>query len=102
MQINPIQDSQSQRHASRRPNNVSNPMHPRRMSLLQQPNLSFNLTNLGLKPLYQVKYNPIAEWFYGGLNKFQYNDFFTSVGREYTRDWNADGFVQAILNYKGD
>ena len=60
------------------------------------------LDNLGLKPLYQVKYNPIAEWFYGGLNKFQYNDFFTSVGREYTRDWNADGFVQAILNYKGE
>ena len=58
------------------------------------------LENLGLNKLFEVKYNPIADWFYDGLNKFQFNDFFTSVGREYTRDWDADGFCKAILEYK--
>jgi len=58
------------------------------------------LEGLGLAKLFDVKYNPIADWFYDGLNKFQFNDFFTSVGREYTRDWNADKFCDAIFKYE--
>lgn len=40
----------------------------------------------------EVKYNPIAKWFYKGVNDYQMNDFFQGVGREYTRDWDMDAF----------
>ncbi len=50
------------------------------------------LENLGFSPLYSISYNPIGSWFYDALNKYQYNDFFTSTGREYVRDWDLEGF----------
>lgn len=40
----------------------------------------------------EVKYNPIAEVFYKGVNDYQMNDFFQGVGREYQRDWAIDKF----------
>lgn len=49
--------------------------------------------NLGLKPVYNVKYNPIADWFYSGLNNYQSVDFFSGVGREYQRNWDEEAFV---------
>lgn len=51
------------------------------------------LEQLGYAKLYDVKYNPIADWFYDGINKYMMNDFFQGVGREYVRDWDATGFV---------
>lgn len=51
------------------------------------------LQQLGLKKLYDVKYNPIADWFYKGINNYQFNDFFSGVGREYQRDWEAESFT---------
>ncbi len=51
------------------------------------------LNNLGYKPLFKVTNNPIAEWFYLGINNYMMNDFFQGVGREYRRGWNALGFV---------
>ncbi|AHK11438.1 RnR beta subunit [Shewanella sp. phage 1/40] len=50
------------------------------------------LQQLNMKKLYDVKYNPVADWFYKGINNYQFNDFFSGVGREYQRDWDADGF----------
>lgn len=50
------------------------------------------LDNLGISPLFDVKYNPIGEWFYDALNKYQFNDFFTATGREYVRDWDEKSF----------
>jgi ribonucleotide reductase beta subunit family protein with ferritin-like domain len=53
------------------------------------------LNDLGIKPLFskkQIGANPIADWFYGGIQKFQMNDFFVGQGREYTRSWNEDAF----------
>lgn len=50
------------------------------------------LIELGFKKEYEVKYNPIAEHFYDGINKFQFNDFFSAVGREYNRNWDQAGF----------
>lgn len=41
----------------------------------------------------EVKYNPIAEWFYKGVNDYQMTDFFQRVGREYQRDWVKSKFV---------
>lgn len=46
------------------------------------------LRNLGLSNKYEVKYNPIADWFYKGINDYVANDFFSGQGREYKRDWS--------------
>ena len=51
------------------------------------------LQQLGMKNLYTVKYNPVADWFYKGINDYQFNDFFSGMGREYQRDWDADSFT---------
>ena len=51
------------------------------------------LKNLGLDALYEVKYNPISEYFYDGINNFTYNDFFAGLGNEYVRSWDERSFV---------
>lgn len=50
------------------------------------------LRNLGFHNLYEVKYNPIADWFYKAVNDYVMNDFFSGQGREYKRDWNEGEF----------
>lgn len=50
------------------------------------------LRNLGLDNLYEVKYNPISEWFYDGINSYVFNDFFSGVGNQYSREWDEGGF----------
>jgi ribonucleotide reductase beta subunit family protein with ferritin-like domain len=54
------------------------------------------LKELGLKAILKVDYNPIAEWFYDGINGFQYNDFFSGIGNQYSRDWSESEFVWEI------
>ena len=54
------------------------------------------LKNLGYNNLFEVKYNPIADWFYNGLNNFQFVDFFSGQGREYQRDWDEDSLVWEV------
>jgi ribonucleotide reductase beta subunit family protein with ferritin-like domain len=51
------------------------------------------MVNLGYEKLYEVKYNPIADWFYNGLNNYQFVDFFSGQGREYQRNWDSERFV---------
>lgn len=51
------------------------------------------LQQLGMKRLYDVKYNPIADWFYKGINNYQFNDFFSGIGREYQRNWEEEAFT---------
>ena len=51
------------------------------------------LEQLGLEPIFKPKENPIAETFYDGLNKYQFNDFFSGIGREYTRGWDKKSFI---------
>jgi ribonucleoside-diphosphate reductase beta chain len=51
------------------------------------------LKQLGFAKEYDVKYNPISEWFYKGINNYQFNDFFSGQGREYNRNWDQSGFV---------
>lgn len=51
------------------------------------------LQQLGFKKLYDVKYNPIADWFYKGINDYQFNDFFSGIGREYQRNWVQTDFT---------
>ena len=58
-----------------------------------QSRLNECLKELGYEKEYDVNYNPIAAWFYDGINKFQFNDFFSGQGREYNRNWDQSGFV---------
>lgn len=48
--------------------------------------------NLGYNNLYDVKYNPIGDWFYDSINNYVSNDFFAGVGREYSRNWDEGEF----------
>jgi len=58
-----------------------------------QSRINICLNNLGYKKLYEVTYNPIADWFYDGINNFQFNDFFSGIGASYNRNWSESGFV---------
>lgn len=58
-----------------------------------QSRINICLTYLGFKKMFEVKYNPIADWFYTGINNYQMNDFFQGVGREYQRDWDKTRFT---------
>jgi len=51
------------------------------------------LEQLGYKPIFDVTYNPIAEWFYNGLNSFSFTDFFTGQNANYNRNWDEEDFV---------
>lgn len=48
---------------------------------------------LELPRLFQLDVNPIADWFYKGINNFQFNDFFSGMGNQYQRDWSRAGFA---------
>jgi ribonucleoside-diphosphate reductase beta chain len=48
---------------------------------------------LGYEKLFEVKYNPIADWFYDGINGYSFNDFFSGIGNQYHREWDASEFV---------
>lgn len=66
-------------------------------SLVQQNHfvdsrLNLCLQNIGMRKRYEVSYNPIADWFYDGINSYQMNDFFTGIGNQYNRNWNEEGF----------
>lgn len=50
------------------------------------------LALLGYTKQFNVDYNPIASWFYKGINDYQFNDFFSGQGREYNRNWSEDDF----------
>lgn len=51
------------------------------------------LLQLGYPKLFVVKYNPIAEYFYSGINNYTFNDFFSGMGREYSRNWDESAFT---------
>lgn len=57
-----------------------------------QSRIDICLSNLGLERVFKPTYNPIAKWFYDGINAIQFHDFFTGTGSEYNRNWNMEGF----------
>lgn len=61
-----------------------------------QSRINICLSNLGIDPLFTIDDNPIAEWFYKGINNYKMNDFFTGQGREYVRSWDEKGFIWKI------
>lgn len=48
--------------------------------------VDMTLENMGMEPLFEVGENPIAEWFYAGINGTQFHDFFQVTGNEYNRN----------------
>jgi len=63
------------------------------LDLFVKSRINICLRNLGYKNLYEVTYNPIAEYFYKSVNGYSMNDFFVSVGNQYERSWTGDGFT---------
>ena len=58
-----------------------------------QSRLNECMIQLGYPKLFDVKYNPIAEYFYKGITNYSFNDFFSGMGNEYNRNWDETGFV---------
>jgi ribonucleotide reductase beta subunit family protein with ferritin-like domain len=54
--------------------------------------VDFCLQQLGYNKTFDIKYNPIADWFYDGINGYSSNDFFTGVGNSYHRNWDESEF----------
>lgn len=50
------------------------------------------LLDLGLEKIYEVKYNPISDWFYKSINGGQFHDFFFKIGSDYNRNWVESKF----------
>jgi ribonucleotide reductase beta subunit family protein with ferritin-like domain len=48
--------------------------------------VDMTLANMRMEPLFEVTDNPIAEWFYNGVNGTQFHDFFQVTGNEYNRN----------------
>lgn len=57
-----------------------------------QSRLNECLNELGYKKEFDVTYNPIADWFYDAINSYSFNDFFSGIGNQYSRNWNAEEF----------
>lgn len=51
------------------------------------------LKQLGFKKMFDVKYNPISDWFYKAINDYSFNDFFSGMGNQYHRNWDESAFV---------
>lgn len=51
------------------------------------------LTRLGVNKIFNIKYNPVAEWFDKIIESYQYIDFFSGQGSSYSRGWNQNAFV---------
>lgn len=51
------------------------------------------MKQLGYGKVFDVKYNPIADWFYKAINDYTFNDFFTGIGNQYHRNWDSTAFT---------
>jgi len=65
---------------------------PTQLEHFVQSRINMCLRNLGYENIYKVEYNPIAEWFYKGINGYQMTDFFSSQGNQYQRNWDEQSF----------
>jgi ribonucleoside-diphosphate reductase beta chain len=50
------------------------------------------LTQLGYAELYVIESNNIADYFYKGIKNYAFNDFFTGMSAEYSRNWDETAF----------
>ena len=57
-----------------------------------QSRINHCLKQLGFDKEYNVTYDPIASWFYKGINDYKFNDFFAGQGNQYHRNWDETAF----------
>ena len=57
-----------------------------------QSRINHCLKQLGFEKEYNVTYDPIASWFYKGINDYKFNDFFAGQGNQYHRNWDETAF----------
>lgn len=55
--------------------------------------IDMTLTNIHIPSIYNVEDNPIADWFYSGINGTQFHDFFQVSGNEYNRKIGQEEFT---------
>lgn len=65
---------------------------PHQLKQFVRSRVNVCMKQLGFKSIYKVDYNPISEWFYKGINGYQFNDFFSGMGNQYHREWDETGF----------
>ena len=58
-----------------------------------QSRLNICLSQLDIKPMYNVEYDPISSWFYKNINSGSLHDFFAKQGNNYSRDWVEGKFA---------
>lgn len=58
-----------------------------------QSRINLCLRNLGMDNIYEVKYNPIQDWFYKNANSVKLHDFFSRTGNAYNRNWTESKFI---------
>lgn len=46
------------------------------------------LKDIGIDPIYEITYNPVASWFYKKINQIELTDFFDRSPTAYTNNWN--------------
>lgn len=55
--------------------------------------INLQLENLGYEPIFEVKDNPVADWFYASVTGYAYQDIFNAQGNQYQRgQWPLEGF----------
>lgn len=66
---------------------------PKQMKNFVKSRINLVLKDLGVDRLFEVTYNPIAEWFYDNINSLRLHDFFQTSGSQYRRNFSEDKFV---------
>lgn len=54
--------------------------------------VDMTLSNLNLEKIYNVKENPVADWFYNTINGLGLHDFFSKQGNSYQRSFGEGDF----------
>ncbi|MNQ21488.1 Ribonucleoside-diphosphate reductase subunit beta [compost metagenome] len=63
------------------------------MKTFVKSRINLCLERLGVKPIFEVSNNIIADWFYDNINAVSLHDFFSGVGNSYNRNWDEKGFT---------
>lgn len=63
------------------------------MKIFVKSRVNICLSNLGIKPIFEIYNNTIDDWFYDNINSVQLHDFFSGIGSSYNRDWDQSRFI---------
>jgi ribonucleoside-diphosphate reductase beta chain len=67
-------------------------LDPEDMKTFVKSRINLCMRNLALPEPFKIESNPVADWFYKGVNSYQFGDFFVGVQNEYNRNASADDF----------